>query len=111
MRVWSRNPDVLGPLQLLQLSEAIYEDLPDLRVSASSKARSGPEVLPRCQATNKSQVAPVSAMGTRTTFGILRWEIELGYNEISSSLAESERPSARLVKFRMAANRGRNPPN
>jgi pimeloyl-ACP methyl ester carboxylesterase len=54
----------------------IYKDLPDLIVSASSKARSGPEVLPRCQATNKSQVAPVSAMGTMTTFGILRWEIK-----------------------------------
>src|SRR5262249_25944596 len=39
-------------------SPSIYEDLPDLRVSAYSKARSGPEVLPRCQATNKSQVAP-----------------------------------------------------
>ena len=42
-------------------SPSIYEDLPDLRGSASSKARSGPEVLPGCQATNKSQVAPVSA--------------------------------------------------
>ena len=89
-------------------SEIIYEDLPDLGVSASRKVRRGPEVLPRCQATNKSQVASVSAMGTMTTFGILRWEIEIGYNEISPSLAESERPSARLVKVRMAANRGRN---
>jgi hypothetical protein len=54
---------------------SIYEDTADLKVNASSKARSGPEVLPRCQATNKSQVAPVSAMGTMTTFPTHVWSI------------------------------------
>ena len=41
-----------------------------LNRSASSKARSGREVLPRCQTTNKSQVASLSTMGTITTFGM-----------------------------------------
>jgi hypothetical protein len=43
-----------------------------LGVSASTKVRNGPEVLPRCQATKTSQVAPVSATGIITTFGIFR---------------------------------------
>ena len=43
-----------------------------LGVSASTKARNGPEVLPRCQATKTFQVAPVSATGIITTFGIFR---------------------------------------
>jgi len=43
-----------------------------LAVSASTKARNGPEVLPLCQATKTSQVAPVSATGIITTFGIFR---------------------------------------
>ena len=45
---------------------------PALAVSASSNVRNGPAVLPRCQTTNKSQVAPASAMGTITTFGMFR---------------------------------------
>src|SRR5712675_907041 len=44
-----------------------------LPVSASSSTRNGPEVLPRCHTTDKSQVASLSAMGTMTIFGILRW--------------------------------------
>ena len=43
---------------------------PGLRASAFSKAHNGPAVLPRCQTTNKSQVAPEAAMGTAATRGV-----------------------------------------
>ncbi len=44
----------------------------DFRVSSLSKVRNGPAIVPCCQTTNKSQVAPASAMGTMSTFGTFR---------------------------------------
>ena len=44
----------------------------DFKLSWLSKVRSGLEISPGCQTTNKSQVAPLSAMGTNTTFGTFR---------------------------------------
>src|SRR6266404_5463005 len=84
---------------------------PCLEVIASSSARNGPEILPRCHTTNKSQVASLSAIGTITTFGMPRWEMKLGFSEIAPSFAASARLSARLVGCPMVTNRGRNLPN
>ena len=44
----------------------------DFSVSSLSKVRNGPAIVPCRQTTNKSQVAPASAMGTMATFGTFR---------------------------------------
>lgn len=44
----------------------------DFSFSSLSNVRNGPAISPGCQTTNKSQVAPLSTMGTMTTFGTLR---------------------------------------
>jgi hypothetical protein len=69
--------------------------LAPLLVNASSRTRKGPAVLPRCQTMDKSQMAPGSAIGTITTFGMFRCEMNAGFSEMTSSLAESVRDSAR----------------
>src|SRR5262245_9581762 len=105
------SQDDLAIAVVLKHSRVGESYITGLVVSASTNSRNSPEVLPRCQAINTSHVASASAMGTSTAFGILRWEMKIGFTKISPSSAATESPSVSLVISRMAANRGLNLPN
>jgi hypothetical protein len=66
----------------------------DLRPSASINTRTRAAVLPRCHATNKSQVAPSSVIGTMAALGIFKCLTNIGFTEMASSLPEMARLSA-----------------
>jgi len=76
------------------MRRGLPHEMGDLRSSASTNARTGATVLPLCHATNTSQVAPLSTIGTITTFGTSKCLTNLGFKEMASSLPRMARLSA-----------------
>ena len=69
--------------------------------------------MPRCHATNKSQVAPSSVIGTIATLGIIKSLTNIGFTEMASFIARdgkifSDAMAKMAVLFHLAKEGGAN---